>query len=185
MNGGKISSNTASGAGGGVFVLNPYSSFILNGGEISGNNVASIDNGVGGGIIIDNATFIMKKGKISDNTAKWGGGMYIRAYIAVTINGGEISGNRAYLYGGGVFVKDSSAVLKKEPPADNTTSGIIYGYINGDSKSNVVKDTGGTILSSHGHAVFVGSGTQKRETTVTETQSLDSTQDGAAGGWME
>jgi predicted outer membrane repeat protein len=99
------------------------------------------------------------------------------------MSGGEISGNSSSNYGGGVYM-GAGCTFKKVPAPGSSTSGIIYGYTVGDPKSNVVKNSGGAIVPSKGHAVYV-SGTKKRETTVTATQSLDSTQDGAAGGWTE
>ena len=47
----------------------------------------------GGGLYISSGTFTMSSGKITNNTAKSGGGVYNR--VTFTISGGEITGNRA------------------------------------------------------------------------------------------
>jgi hypothetical protein len=193
MNGGEISNNApspsnAANSGGGVYVSN-NGSFTMNGGEIS--NCTAFSNG--GGVAIVSGIFVMNGGKILNNYTHLtggGGGVYVGSGT-FTMSGGEISGNHTgetstsdnNLYGGGVYMANG-AIFKKESAPGSSTSGIIYGYTVGDPKSNVVKNSGGAIVPSKGHAVYV-SGTKKRETTVTASQSLDSTQDGAAGGWTE
>jgi parallel beta-helix repeat protein/predicted outer membrane repeat protein len=153
--------------------------FTMSGGEISGNTASYY----GGGVYVS-GTFTMSGGEISGNTASStsGGGVYV--YGTFTMSGGEISGNTASGsggYGGGVCVS-SSGTFKKQPAIGSSTSGIIYGYTEGDAKSNKVVNSSGVIQTGMGHAVYVSS-TQKRETTAGPTVSLDSTVDGSAGGW--
>lgn len=105
LRGGKINGNSAlayassqSGfsAGGGVSVIN--STFVMNGGEISGNN-GKTD---GGGVYLDAGAFTMSGGEISGNTSLDGGGVYVyRNTSSFTMTGGRIVGNTASLGGGG------------------------------------------------------------------------------------
>jgi hypothetical protein len=108
MNSGKIAGNIADGnssaAGGGVRVESvegvESATFVLAGGEISGNNVTNKnDTGGGGGVFVECAIFIMKGGAISgnSNTSIYsdGGG--------VTVIGGETEKNAAFIMEGGVI----------------------------------------------------------------------------------
>ena len=78
MNSGKISGNkitaeTSSSTGGGVYMA-AGSSFTMNGGEISGNKAYYY----GGGVYVNNSCkFSMNGGTIASNTAKTGGGVYL------------------------------------------------------------------------------------------------------------
>jgi hypothetical protein len=93
--------------GGGVFLYG--GTLLMNGGEISGNTAKQ----AGGVWIQNNGTFIMNDGKIFDNTTvvEYGGGGVKIYYGTFTMNGGEISGNKAegkILLGGGVYVHTGS-----------------------------------------------------------------------------
>jgi uncharacterized repeat protein (TIGR02543 family) len=99
----KIANNTAK-AGGGIFNLDnddsKNNSFIMSGGEISGNTAYQIAGGVWhrGGI------FTLEGGIISDNTANnFGGGICLQSGIA-KLKDGIISNNKATSNGGGVGV---------------------------------------------------------------------------------
>jgi hypothetical protein len=102
---------------------------------------------VGGG------TFTINGGKISGNilysrgnvnSRSYGGGVYV--YDGTfTMNGGVIFGHTVPSYGGGVYVSGSI----------NKTGGTIFGYSEGDSKSNVVKDSSEVVLQNRGHAIYV------------------------------
>jgi hypothetical protein len=101
---------TASASGGGVSINS--GSFIMNGGEISGNSVTGSGQYVsahGGGVYAGDP-FTMNGGKISGNSATSngisasGGGVHLFGG-SFTMNGGEISGNTAY-NGGGVYTRD-------------------------------------------------------------------------------
>jgi hypothetical protein len=93
---------------------------------------------------------------------------------------GNINNSTTYR-GGGVYV--SSGTFKKQPASGSSTSGVIYGYTADDAKSNKVVNSSGVVQSGCGHAVLTS--VNSRETTVVETESLDSTVAGAAGGWVE
>ena len=62
------------------------------------------------------------------------------------MGGGEISGNSTTSYGGGVY--GNGCIFNK-------TGGTIFGYINGNSESNVVKNSSGFVQNNKGHAVHV------------------------------
>ncbi|MCL2172485.1 MAG: hypothetical protein FWB84_02405 [Candidatus Bathyarchaeota archaeon] len=108
MYGGEITNNTASRNGGGV--CNGLSAnFVMSGGQISNNKVSSVEFGFGGGVF-NGAVFTMFMGKIFNNEAVHGGGVYVTTgniHADMTCDGsfsmfgGEISGNIAQ-WGGGV-----------------------------------------------------------------------------------
>jgi hypothetical protein len=66
------------------------------------------------------------------------------------MNDGEISGNSASVSGGGIYLddywNDIFSFIK--------TGGVIYGYNEGDPKSNTVKNPPSVILNNKGHAIF-------------------------------
>jgi hypothetical protein len=153
MKGGKISDNSAP-TGAGVYVSG--STFTMDGGEISDNS------GNGGGVYMtNNTTFTMHNGKISGNSASYGGGVHINSATFI-MDGGEIFGNTAFpssaasYGGGGVYINNGK--FKK-------TGGTIYGYIEGDAKSNAVRNLqdNKSILLDKGHAIAL------RDTSSGET----------------
>ncbi|MDR1127728.1 MAG: fibronectin type III domain-containing protein [Treponema sp.] len=198
MNGGKISNNSqtrdSSGyggeqSGGGGVRISIDGTFIMNDGEISGNSAVR-----GGGVYVNrgwtgSAIFTMNGGKISGNTvlSNYTGGAGVGVDNTTNsifiMHGGEISGNGTVNnthYGAGVYVA-RDAIFRKQPAEGSSASGVIYGYDPAEPKSNKVGDGSPT---DRGHAVYVNAA-QKREITVGETESLDTTQDGTAGGWTE
>jgi len=100
INGGKISGNTAVN-GGGVYKSN-NGTFTMNGGEISNNTTI----GDGSGVYLSSGTFTMNGGKIFNNTTNGstsdGGGVFVSSTAIFIMKNGEISGNTATRYGGGV-----------------------------------------------------------------------------------
>jgi uncharacterized membrane protein len=161
--GSKITGNTASSFssnGGGVYVSGI---FIMEGGEISGNeNRKILDSSYGGGVHVDGGTFAMKGGKINDNTVysshtsdscrSYGGGVYVGSGN-FTMEGGEISGNTAYTHntvrphyshGGGVYVGSGNFTMEGGEISGNTVTTYQYNY---------------TRSSLYGGGVYVYSGT--------------------------
>ena len=122
MTGGKITDNTASGNGGGIF-HDSYSTAELSGGEISGNKATNGGGAYGetnartnlkgnviisqneataaGGGIRSGSTLIAENAQIINNKAGTSGGGIVTANNT-TITGGKISGNTAGTYGGGL-----------------------------------------------------------------------------------
>jgi hypothetical protein len=96
MEGGEISSNTASSDGGGVYVY-AGGTFTMGGGIINGNTVAA--NGTGGGGVYVSGTYNMEGGIISGNTFsgagvnKGGGGVHASVSGNFNKSGGNIYGN--------------------------------------------------------------------------------------------
>ena len=169
MNDGRISDNKCSSSGSGLYPGYSYGggvyvsgTFTMNGGEISGNNIitTSINSGsaysCGGGVYVE-GTFTMNGGKISGNisssssSASYGGGVYVKGTF--TMNNGEISSNISsssysyQTYGGGVYLDRNGSFNKK--------GGTIYGYTEGNSNNNVVKDSSGVVQQKQGHAIYI------------------------------
>ncbi|MDR3247371.1 MAG: hypothetical protein LBT39_01170, partial [Treponema sp.] len=105
-----------------------------------------------------------------------------------TAKGNNAVGGGVFMYAGvdsiipGIFKKVTAA-------GDPSSSGTIYGNT-GDANGNKVLNASDAVLNDRGHAVYVGrydSGNyiviKKRETTAGPTDSMDSTQTSAAGGW--
>jgi hypothetical protein len=168
MNGGTISSNTAT-YGGGALISGNNAIFTMNGGTISGNTATD----GGGACIYGTGSFTMNGGTISGNTAtNYGGGACIDGTGIFTMNGGTISGNTATNGGGGVYLIGTKVSFTKSSTA------IIYG----SDASATLKNTA-TKGNSYGHAVYVDVGSKKRNTTAGTGVVLDSTVNGNAGGW--
>jgi hypothetical protein len=185
MNGGIISNNTTTEAGGGGVFVNNDAEFIMRGGVISGNKALGATIGGGGVSVAGNSTFTMYSGAITTNTAyNYGGGVYVFGFpaSAFTMHGGAILGNSAKTGGGGVAV-DTGNSFTKQPASSTNTSGAIYGY-DGTSYGNRVENAGIT-LNGYGHAVYIVDGPKTRNSTAGGDISLDSTVDGADGGWVE
>ena len=105
MEGGEISGNSAK-RGGGVYIGS--GTFTMSGGEISNNQItgASVTDG-GGGVYIGDGTFVMEGGDISGNSANRGGGVYVNTQSiqsTFTMSDGTISDNEASKDGGGVYL---------------------------------------------------------------------------------
>ena len=118
---GLITGGKCNDRGGGIRV---DGTLIMNGGTIRDNLATS----KGGGIYIIGGTVTLNEGAaVKDNTSNGdGGGVYIikngSSVGKLTINGGEISGNKATT-GGGVYVRGSEATFEDGKIVDNKTSG--------------------------------------------------------------
>lgn len=116
MSNGRIEHNTAGLHGGGIYFDNSKGGdsntgvanrqFSFSGGSISGNT----SGGFGGGVCIytgnkDGCTFELTGGKINDNTAENGGGVYLNGWAKYTmkLTDTNVENNTAYL-GGGVLI---------------------------------------------------------------------------------
>jgi hypothetical protein len=104
-----------------VTVLNNGTLYLYNG-EISGNTVSTPHSDyMGGGVIIcRSATFIMSGGKITGNIVNYGGGVYNSD--TVTRSSGEISGNTALKWGGGVYHHSAHDFVMSEGTIANNTA---------------------------------------------------------------
>jgi len=145
------------------------------GSKITGNTVSSSSPSGGGVYVESNGTFIISGGEITGNTASpsyygysaYGGGVYVESHGTFTMSGGEITGNTAFSSGsssgpscgGGVYVLGGGSFSK--------TVGTITGYESDTVNGNVVKYSSGTVRSNSGHAVYAdGSSTTKRKETT-------------------
>lgn len=202
MNGGEIILNTGNVAGTGVHVNGTFEmnngiirahsddkgagvcvetgTFTMNGGAIRENSAwgTTYSSVGGGGVYVSaNGKFIMNDGIIEKNTAfknaTGGGGVFLDGVFIM--NGGTISGNNTTKSGGGVFVSYSNGVFQTyvSPFIKSNTAGIIYGSDAPEDKANKADE--------YGHAVYTKNGS--RDTTARKTMALDSTKEGAEGGW--
>jgi hypothetical protein len=120
----------------------------------------------------------MSGGEISGNTANYfGGGVYISdsSYsFTFTMSGGKISGNTA-TYGGGVYVSNNGTFTK-------SGGGTIYG----SNESNSALRNTATSGDNYGHAVYVNSYSspaKKRDMTAGPSVNMNSNYTGTANGW--
>jgi hypothetical protein len=107
---------------------------------------------MGGGIYVL-GFFTMKRGSIRNNTAlpdangySYGGGVYIRSQDAVSIEGGDISGNTASGGkggGGGIWVSEGSVTMSGGSVSGNTATVVGGGVI--VAKNAVFNQRGGTV----------------------------------------
>jgi len=114
MNSGKISGNTTTGSGGGVYVTGASATFTMYNGEVSGNRATTSNGGGGGVYVTSSGTFTMEGGAVSDNTvinsaSVYGGGVYVAGIF--TMSGGEVSGNEAPSGGGGVHITNGGTFI--------------------------------------------------------------------------
>jgi len=116
----KISDNTASSLGGGIYNYNLGSMTISDNTEISGNT----STGNGGGIYMHGGSSTMPATatisgdniKISGNTGNGGGGVMVNFYATCDISGSvEISGNTSTTNGGGITVVGTFATPAPAP----------------------------------------------------------------------
>lgn len=165
--GGKITGGTNSA------IRVSYGSFIMEGGEISGNSA----DYYGGGVYVEGGPFTMNGGKISNNTVNvldygtnptyGGGGVFLGTNSTMTMSGtAEISGNETVgqidSYGGGIFAKGGQFTMDGGTISGNTggsgggvssiggtvrlTNGNITGNTASDEGKNLGDDGGGVYL---------------------------------------
>jgi hypothetical protein len=163
-----MSNGEVSGYSQGVVVLK-NGTFTIGGGKVSNNSR---------GVYVKSGIFTISGGEISGNTSN--GGVYVGQEGTFTMSGGEVSGNTSYYLGGGVYVEQGGTFTKKN-------GGTIYGYTSENNKSNVVKDSSGTVEYNHGSAVCAWPNNSHlyniRNTTAGPSVNLDSSLDGSNGGW--
>ncbi len=195
ISGGSITGNTINFAlnadanylrGGGIALLNS-ADLTMSGGAISGNAISvratpgvMVEVNYGGGVYVDNSTFRMENGTITNNTANYGvgygGGVYIYVpgtmimdgggsvrgntadygggiYDAGTTNitGGTIGGNTAAVSGGGAYVTDAATFT-----ADGATSIVDNSAIGGDGGGIDTQSTTYSNLFTAADTIFSG-----------------------------
>jgi hypothetical protein len=176
LRGGEILENQAPSSGGGVSVYE--GAFIMQGGTIKGNS-ASSDTGAGGGVFVIRGEFELSGGKITGNIANnSGGGVNANHGSVFVMSGGEIAGNRAVYGGAGVAVLGEGNSFKK-------TGGIIYGLDAAEELRNHNTGGGNSVDGTRHSSLMVELITdiKRRRNPTGVTDHLDSTKNGAAGGW--
>jgi hypothetical protein len=158
--GAKISGNKGTADPGGAVYVDADGTFTMSGGEISDNSTR-----YGGGVYVGGGTFTMSGGKVSGNsTTNGGGGVYTEASGTFTMSGGEISGNTTAgeLGGGGVYVADG--IFTK------TGGGVIRGDADMVHSPGETANTA-THIQAKGHAI---SGAEQgfRQADVDSTQDV-------------
>jgi hypothetical protein len=174
--GGEILENQAPASGGGVAVYE--GDFVMQDGVIGGN-AASSEAGSGGGVFVIRGSFAFSGGKIAGNVASnSGGGVNANHGSVFVMSGGEIAGNRAVYGGAGVAVLGEGNSFKK-------TGGIIYGLDAAEELRNLNTEGGNSVdVTRHSDLrVELITDIKRRRNTTGETVQLDSTKNGAEGGW--
>jgi fibronectin type 3 domain-containing protein len=189
----RITLNGRTGNSSRLIRVNSGGTLVLNEGtKIIGNKYSATSDYGGGGVYVG-GTFIMNGGEVSGNTyfsssgssiygSSYGGGVYVSSTGAFTMNGGKISGNIAsfnYSYdssnyiscGGGVDV-DGIFIMNDGEISGNTSSSSHTAYGGGVNVGNngvftmnggrisgntVSSTTTSTSYSAYGGGVFVGS----------------------------
>lgn len=124
------------------------------GGSVSWPGAGS-NNLDGGGILVLEGKVTMEGGKITGNTAAYGGGVMVRKDGTFELKGGEISNNTATVGGGGVYVREGSTLIVSGGKiTGNTANGeragggvCIYNNKEGDGVGHLVM-TGGEITEN-------------------------------------
>ena len=110
----KINNNTANRWGGAICLRqdsNQSTTLYMRGGEISGNRATSEGGAVH--VLDKGCQFFLYDGKITGNTSKDGGAIYLNQEPSwLSMQGGEISGNTASGNGGGVYIYRTGSVCQ-------------------------------------------------------------------------
>ena len=149
MTGGKIVNNTSDASAGGLY-LSTASKATMTGGTIQGNTAT-----IGGGIVLSGGSAMeLSGGEITDNQARTshGGGIALYSKSHLTMTGGTIRKNTAKVYGGGIYVYQSTMDLTGGEISGNTasTSGGGVAVYKAKANFNGGKITGNKAASSGG-----------------------------------
>jgi predicted outer membrane repeat protein len=136
-----VEDNSAGVDGGGIddFQLNTSSVMTIDDSVISGNQ--GLGNTYGGGLTVSGTTTISDGSQITDNTGRYGGGIYNSGTL--NISSSTVSGNTAP-YGGGIDCF-STGTFTGVTMSGNTGSGINCFGNTTISDSTISKNTGGGI----------------------------------------
>ena len=105
-------------------------SFTMSGkSEISSNTAKTLTTTTGGGGVYlsgNGSRFIMNDGFITDNVAEnsCGGAIFSQNWRGITLNGGSITGNRAKMHGGAIYIKN---VNPKDNPLEDEVLNVAAG----------------------------------------------------------
>ncbi|THF86308.1 hypothetical protein E7T09_14000 [Deinococcus sp. KSM4-11] len=188
----RISGNTATNAGGGVYVTGA-SRLTMDGGSINGNKVTGTTDGGGGVRVSGSSAFTLAGGKISGNTAvKTGGGVTLGGQMVMT--GGSITGNTVTNRtsgqdlgggGGGVRMYAGSSLTASGGTISNNTAwyggGVETGGAFQTSPAATFVLSGGTVSSNHADG-NVGGGFFNGGVLTVQTGSVTGNSASAGGG---
>jgi CSLREA domain-containing protein/uncharacterized repeat protein (TIGR01451 family) len=165
--GGHILSNTATHSGGGIYVYGNSATLIVTGSATVVHNAANGNTLIagGGGIYVNTGSVTLGGGQVSTNTARYGGGVFVRSGNAtLTMRGGEIRDNQAQ-DGGGIHVDEGRATVEAGQVAHNMASldgGGAYVDVGqltlsgGQIADNVAADDGGGVYVGVGQVTLEG-----------------------------
>lgn len=106
----------------------------MEGGEICFNKSTHLNYGSAGGVYLGKGSYFNIRGGIihHNEVENSGGGVLVNQAVFI-MNGGEIASNKAY-HGGGVYIYgfrwswDYNDLFEKRPLPGTATSGVIWGY---------------------------------------------------------
>jgi predicted secreted protein len=145
-----------------------------------GAKISGNTSSSGGGVYVAGGTFTLNGGQISSNRAfgGYGGGVYVSGGT-FTINSGEISGNTGGSSGGGVYVAGGTFIMSDGEISGNTASSNGGGvYVYGGTFTMSDGGISGNTASSNGGGVYVYGGTF----TMSNGEISDNTSSGSGGG---
>ena len=168
IEGGTFRGNTATQAGGAVFVTKGLKPVVkISGGTFENNRTTgSLSNG--GGAILSQSKLLISGGTFKGNSSMFGGAVNLIGGSSLTLSGGTFEGNSATRYGGALqFNSDAALFEMTGGTLRGNTSGINGGAINSDIPMTL---TGGSIEnntagdSGGGLSLYAASG---KKNTVT------------------
>lgn len=140
MYGGTITGNSATGDGGGVYVIGSNSKFTMTGGSIGGTATNDANQAkYGGGVYVSSGTFTMSGGTITGNKVSYsygdGGGVFVNYNGTFNMSDdSRITGNTAF-HGGGVCVERNLGGNNNKPGNFAMSGGTIGGMTDADANS--------------------------------------------------
>jgi CSLREA domain-containing protein len=140
-----ISRNTTSGFGGGGIYNGVGSILRVTNTTVNGN--IAVGNGNGGGIA-GVGTITITNSTVSDNSARFGGGIMTFQGTALTITSSTVSNNSSQNYGGGIL-DQSGAIIRNTIVANNTAvtnRPDISGTFNSEGY-NLIEDASGATIN--------------------------------------
>jgi predicted outer membrane repeat protein len=138
---------------------------MMSDGKISDNTAES-----GGGVYLQGSgTFTMSGGEISDNTAEYGGGVY--SYGTFTMSDGKISGNTA-AYGEGGYGGYGGGVYVDYSSTFMMSDGEISGNTAAQYGGGVYVDGSGSFTKTDGPGIIYGSNIEEALKHLRNTASI-------------
>jgi len=137
------------------------------------------DSNDGGGIYVRSASVSLINGKVSDNSARYGGGIDVNSDSSVNLIDSTVSGNSAYISGGGIHAAENNYVsvsLINSTVSDNTADHRGGGiYVRSSAFVSLINST------VSGNSAFGGGGIAARN--VASVSLSNSTVSGNSAGF--